>query len=98
MWLIREFIIVTFTRLHVLNFLLTQVIEMRRLAAEHRVQSLLKELEEEITELKKRSTALSQLALSEDYVHFFKVWMDEWLNTDKLLRVFEILFACSIPI
>lgn len=70
---------------------------MRRLAAEHRVQSLLKELEEEITELKKRSTALSQLAFSEDYVHFFKVWMDESLNY-KLLGILEILFAFSTPI
>lgn len=60
-------------------FLLPQVIEMSWRAAEHRAQSLLKELEEEITELKKRSTALSQLALSEDYVHFLKVWMNEWV-------------------
>lgn len=45
--------------------------------AEHRAQSLLRELEEEIAELKTRSTALSQLALSEDYVHFLKVWMSK---------------------
>lgn len=50
-----------------------QVIELSRRAAEHRTQALLKELEEELTELRKRSTALSQLALSEDYVHFLKV-------------------------
>lgn len=50
-----------------------QVIELSRRAAEHRAQSLLKELEEEITEMKKRSAALSQLTQSEDYVHFLKV-------------------------
>lgn len=50
-----------------------QVIELSRRAAEHRAQSLLKELEEELAELRKRSAALSQLTLSEDYVHFLKV-------------------------
>lgn len=47
---------------------------MSRRAAEHRAQSILKELEEEISELKQRSATLNQLALSEDYVHFLKVW------------------------
>lgn len=56
-----------------------QVIELSRRAAEHRAQSLLKELEEELTELKKRSAALSQLTLSEDYVHFLKVDGSEFL-------------------
>ncbi|KAM9856868.1 E3 ubiquitin-protein ligase TRIM21-like isoform 1-T3 [Aulostomus maculatus] len=49
-----------------------EVIEMTRREAEHRAQSLLRDLEDEITELKKRSTALSQLALSEDYVLFLQ--------------------------
>lgn len=56
---------------------------MSRRAAEHRAQSLLRELEEEIAELKKRSTALSQLALSEDYIHFLKVWVGQWVNRMK---------------
>lgn len=42
-------------------------------AAERRAQSVLRELEEEIAELKRRSSALSQLALSEDYIFFLKV-------------------------
>lgn len=46
---------------------------MNRRAAEHQAQTLLKELEEEIRELRQRSTMLSQLALSEDYLHFLKV-------------------------
>lgn len=54
-------------------YICPQVMEMTRQAAEHRAQNLLRELEEEIAELKKKSTALSQLALSEDYIHFLKV-------------------------
>ncbi|KAK2815490.1 hypothetical protein Q5P01_025957 [Channa striata] len=51
-----------------------EVIEMSRRAAEHRAQSLLRELEEEITELQKRSAALNQLAVSEDYIFFLKTF------------------------
>ncbi|XP_062244089.1 E3 ubiquitin-protein ligase TRIM7 [Platichthys flesus] len=47
-----------------------EVIQMSHRAAEHRAQSLVRELEEEIAELKRRSTALSQLAISEDYIDF----------------------------
>ncbi|XP_029287064.1 E3 ubiquitin-protein ligase TRIM39-like [Cottoperca gobio] len=49
-----------------------EVMETSRRAAEHRAQGLLTELQEEITELRKRRTAVSQLALSEDYILFFK--------------------------
>ncbi|KAL6109969.1 uncharacterized protein ACO6RY_19147 [Pungitius sinensis] len=45
-----------------------EVVEMNRRAAEHRAQALLRELEEEIAELKRRSSSLSQLALSEDHI------------------------------
>ncbi|CAI5681552.1 unnamed protein product [Oreochromis niloticus] len=51
-----------------------EVIEMTLRAAEHRAQSMLRELEEEIAELKRRSTTLSQLALSEDYIFFLKTY------------------------
>ncbi|XP_034044511.1 E3 ubiquitin-protein ligase TRIM21 [Thalassophryne amazonica] len=51
-----------------------EVIEMSRQAAEHRAQSLLGELEEELSMLKKRSASLSQLTLSEDYLLFFKTF------------------------
>lgn len=60
-----------------------QVIEMTLRAAEHKAQRLLKEMEEEIAELKKRRTALNQLTLSEDYIHFFKVWKNEWVKRMK---------------
>ncbi|CAJ1053395.1 E3 ubiquitin-protein ligase TRIM39-like [Xyrichtys novacula] len=51
-----------------------EVIEMSRRVAEHRAQTVLRELEEEISELKKRSSTLNQLVLSEDYVHFLKTF------------------------
>uniref|UniRef100_A0A3B5LVR5 Uncharacterized protein n=1 Tax=Xiphophorus couchianus TaxID=32473 RepID=A0A3B5LVR5_9TELE len=51
-----------------------QVIEMTVTTAESRARSLLKELEEEIAALKKRSATLGQLAVSEDYVLFFKTF------------------------
>lgn len=53
---------------------------MTHRADEHRAQSLLRELEEEIAELKRRSAALGQLALSEDPVDFLKVWTNEWVH------------------
>ncbi|KAK9540252.1 hypothetical protein VZT92_002716 [Zoarces viviparus] len=49
-----------------------EVVEVTRRAVEHRAQGLLRELEEDIAELKKRSSSLSQLALSEDYVLFLR--------------------------
>ncbi|KAM3865312.1 E3 ubiquitin-protein ligase TRIM7-like [Diretmus argenteus] len=51
-----------------------ELIDLSRRAAEHRAQSLVKDLEQEIAELKKRSTALSQLAQSEDYILFLKTF------------------------
>ncbi|XP_008417580.1 zinc finger protein RFP [Poecilia reticulata] len=51
-----------------------EVIETTVLTAESRAQSLLIELEEEIAALKMRSATLSQLAVSEDYVQFFKTF------------------------
>uniref|UniRef100_A0A3Q3A1V5 E3 ubiquitin-protein ligase TRIM21-like n=1 Tax=Kryptolebias marmoratus TaxID=37003 RepID=A0A3Q3A1V5_KRYMA len=49
-------------------------IEMSHRAAESRAQSLLRELEEEIAALKKKSSTLNQLAESEDYVIFLKMF------------------------
>ncbi|KAF7652326.1 hypothetical protein LDENG_00098180 [Lucifuga dentata] len=51
-----------------------EVIEICHRAEEHRAQSLMKELQEEVKELKSRSTALSQLAQSEDYIFFLKTF------------------------
>ncbi|KAK0141275.1 E3 ubiquitin-protein ligase TRIM7 [Merluccius polli] len=51
-----------------------EAIEMSCHSAEHRAQCLLHELGLEIAELKKRSAALSQLAQTDDYIHFLKTF------------------------
>ncbi|KAL7403814.1 hypothetical protein ABVT39_005451 [Epinephelus coioides] len=51
-----------------------EVLEMTWRAAEHKAKGLLRELEEELTELRKRRTTLSELALSEDCVFFLKTF------------------------
>ncbi|XP_045078761.1 E3 ubiquitin-protein ligase TRIM47-like, partial [Coregonus clupeaformis] len=53
---------------------LLEVIEMSQRAAQHRGQSLIRDLEQEISELRKRSASLTQLAQSDDYVLFFKTF------------------------
>ncbi|XP_008315414.1 E3 ubiquitin-protein ligase TRIM39-like isoform X2 [Cynoglossus semilaevis] len=54
----------------------TQVLEMIAMnhrAAEHKAQTLLKELQDEISALKGRSDVLSELAVSDDCFHFLKI-------------------------
>lgn len=62
-----------------------QLMEMTLRTAEHRAQTLLNELKDDIAALQNRSTTLNQLAASEDYVLFLKVTMrDEQINTDVM--------------
>ncbi|KAI4832427.1 hypothetical protein KUCAC02_015396, partial [Chaenocephalus aceratus] len=49
-----------------------EVLERSRWAAEHRAEVLLTELQEEVSELRKRREAVRQLALTEDYVLFLR--------------------------
>ncbi|KAM9769910.1 E3 ubiquitin-protein ligase TRIM21-like [Menidia menidia] len=51
-----------------------KVIDASLRAAESRAQSFLTEIREEIAALQQKSTKLSQLALTEDYVHFLKTF------------------------
>uniref|UniRef100_A0A8C7SKU8 B30.2/SPRY domain-containing protein n=2 Tax=Oncorhynchus mykiss TaxID=8022 RepID=A0A8C7SKU8_ONCMY len=53
---------------------LLEVIEMSQRAAQHQGQTLIRDLEQEISELRKRSATLTQLAQSDDYVLFFKTF------------------------
>ncbi|XP_029622397.1 nuclear factor 7, ovary isoform X2 [Salmo trutta] len=53
---------------------LLEVIEMSQRAAQNRGQTLIRDLEQEISELRKRSATLTQLAQSDDYVLFFKTF------------------------
>lgn len=45
------------------------VIEKKQKSAERRPKGLIKELEQEITELKRRSTELEQISHTEDHLH-----------------------------
>ncbi|KAK3507743.1 hypothetical protein QTP70_034888 [Hemibagrus guttatus] len=49
-----------------------EVVEMGRAAAELRSQALIRDLQLELTELRKRSSALSELSQSTDHANFFK--------------------------
>ncbi|XP_055757090.1 zinc-binding protein A33-like [Salvelinus fontinalis] len=52
---------------------LVKVIEERQKAAERRAEGLTQQLEQEITELQKRSTELEQLSHTEDHLHLLQV-------------------------
>ena len=50
-----------------------QLIRDQEEAAAGRVEGVLKRLEEEISELRRRNTELEQLSLTEDHIHFLQV-------------------------
>ncbi|XP_070997899.1 E3 ubiquitin-protein ligase TRIM39-like [Oncorhynchus clarkii lewisi] len=51
---------------------LIEVIEEKQKAAERQAEGLIKDLEQEITELQRRSTELEQLSHTEDHLHFLQ--------------------------
>ncbi|XP_070997897.1 E3 ubiquitin-protein ligase TRIM39-like [Oncorhynchus clarkii lewisi] len=51
---------------------LIEVIEEKRKAAERQAEGLIKDLEQEITELQRRSTELEQLSHTEDHLHLLQ--------------------------
>ncbi|XP_045920933.1 zinc finger protein RFP [Micropterus dolomieu] len=53
---------------------LMEVMEMSRKAAEHQADAMIRQLELEVEELRRRENALSELAQSEDYVHCVKTF------------------------
>ncbi|XP_028419432.1 E3 ubiquitin-protein ligase TRIM39 [Perca flavescens] len=73
---------------------LMEVMEMSRRAAEHQADSMIRELELEVEELRRRESALAQLAQSDDYMHCVKTfpnlssppptkdWSDVSVNSD----------------
>lgn len=52
---------------------LIEVIEMSRRAAEHQADAMIRQLELEVKELRRRESALAELAQSDDYIHCIKV-------------------------
>ncbi|XP_059184654.1 E3 ubiquitin-protein ligase TRIM39-like [Centropristis striata] len=53
---------------------LMEVMEMSRRAAEHQADAMIRQLELEVEELRRRESALSELAHSEDYMHCVKTF------------------------
>ncbi|KAI2662781.1 Zinc finger protein RFP [Labeo rohita] len=53
---------------------LLEKMERKQKAAETQAEELIKELEEEITELKRRNTELEQLSHTEDHLHFLQIY------------------------
>ncbi|XP_030634680.1 E3 ubiquitin-protein ligase TRIM39-like isoform X3 [Chanos chanos] len=53
---------------------LTELMKEKQKAAERQAEGLIKELEQEITELKRRDTELEQLSHSEDHLHLLQVY------------------------
>ncbi|XP_042367773.1 nuclear factor 7, brain [Plectropomus leopardus] len=53
---------------------LMEVMEMSRRAAEHQADAMIRQLELEVEELRRRENALSELAQSDDYMHCVKTF------------------------
>ncbi|XP_029311276.1 E3 ubiquitin-protein ligase TRIM39 [Cottoperca gobio] len=53
---------------------LMEVMEMSRRAAEHQADAMIRQMEMEIEELRRRESALAELALSEDHMHCVKTF------------------------
>uniref|UniRef100_A0A4W4EHA0 Uncharacterized protein n=1 Tax=Electrophorus electricus TaxID=8005 RepID=A0A4W4EHA0_ELEEL len=53
---------------------LLQVMEEKQKAAERRAEGLIKDLEQEITDLKRRDTELEQLSHTEDHLHLLQMY------------------------
>ncbi|XP_030631991.1 E3 ubiquitin-protein ligase TRIM39-like [Chanos chanos] len=86
---------------------LIELMEEKQKAAERQAEGLIKELEQEITELKRRDTELEQLSHSEDHLHLLQVYptlcspphtthstdisIDPHLCVDSLRKVLEQL-------
>uniref|UniRef100_A0A8C1QXB3 E3 ubiquitin-protein ligase TRIM39-like n=1 Tax=Cyprinus carpio TaxID=7962 RepID=A0A8C1QXB3_CYPCA len=63
---------------------LLEVTEINRRSAEHQAELMITELEQEITELRRRSTALAKLAQTENYITGLKGFSD--VSTPKTMK------------
>ena len=68
----------------------TKLIRAQEKAKVSRAEGLLKQLEQEIAELKRRDAELEQLSHTEDHIHFLKVSVDGLL----VHRMFEGIDIC----
>ncbi|XP_059381641.1 E3 ubiquitin-protein ligase TRIM39-like [Carassius carassius] len=63
---------------------LLEVTEINRRSAEHQAELMIRELEQEITELRRRSTVLAKLAKTENYITGLKGYSD--VNTPNSMK------------
>lgn len=68
---------------------LMDVMEMSRRAAEHQADAMIRQLELEVEELRRRENALSELAQSDDHIHCVKVGED-------LMRFYLMIHVANI--
>ena len=68
-----------------------ELIRAQEKAEVSRAEGLLKRLEQEIAELKRRDAELEQLSHTEDHIHFLKVSVDDGLLVH---RIFEGTDLC----
>ncbi|XP_037545982.1 zinc finger protein RFP [Nematolebias whitei] len=73
-----------------------EVIETSLRAAESRAQGLIREVEEEIAALKRKSSVLNQLAQSEDYINFLQKFPT--VSTPPQLKDWSGVSVSSMPI
>lgn len=71
---------------------LLEVTEINRRSVEHQAEVMIRELEQEITELRTRSTALAKLAKTENFVTGLKVCNVSREHTYALGSVHQISF------
>lgn len=63
---------------------LLEVVEMSRRAAEHQADALTRQLELEVKELRRKESALDDLAQSEDSMHCLMVSGTRWVRNHTL--------------
>ncbi|KAG7462183.1 hypothetical protein MATL_G00199800 [Megalops atlanticus] len=85
---------------------LTEELEEKQREAERRAEGLIKELEQELTELQRRNTELEQLSRTEDHLHFLQTFPSlctpphtrDWSDViEKFLQEMQDLFQPQRP-
>lgn len=74
---------------------LLRIMKEKQRAAEQHAEEFIKELEEEITELKRRDAELEQLSRTDDPLHFLQVRVRLFLRGNGALGMTELIFLLS---
>lgn len=69
---------------------LMEVMEMSRRAAEHQADAMIRQLELEVEELRRRENTLAELAQSDDHIHCVKVGED-LMSFSLMIRIANIV-------